>query len=144
MVRWGGEVIRTEPFADHSCIYALSRPLDRMARPQHDKTSMGRFVACKPGFYDPEIFSKGRQITVVGTLDGSVTRKVGDFDYPYPRIDAETIYLWPIPEPPRYSPYHDPFLTSPFWGPGYWDPFWAPRQTIIVVPQGKPSKPDGK
>lgn len=138
-VRWGGEIVDTVPGADHTCIYALSRPLDSQARPQVNKDSMGRFVACRNGFYDPEIFAKGREITVTGTVAGSITRKVGDYDYAYPRIEADTVYLWPRPKPVSPYFYRDSMMYDPFWGPRFYDPFWYRPAPIIVVPQPKPA-----
>ncbi len=143
-VRWGGEVIKTVPAADHTCIYALSRPLDRSTRPRDDQDSMGRFVACRQGFYDPEVFAKGRDITVTGTLDGHLTSKVGDYDYSYPRIAADTIYLWPRIKPrlPYNSGYYNSPFYDPFWGPGYLNPYWVAPTRVIVVPRQEP-KPGG-
>lgn len=131
-VRWGGEIIETVPGSDHTCIYALSRPLDASARPESDQDSMGRFVACHAGFYDPAIFTKGRDITVVGSLDGTLTRKVGEYDYPYPRVAADTIYLWPRPSTRQAE--RRPFIYDPFWGPRWANPYWYPGPRVIVVP----------
>lgn len=139
-VRWGGEIVDTIPGSDQTCIYALSRPLDRQARPRHNQESMGRFVACHPGFYDPEIFAKGRDITVTGTLDGSITRKVGDYDYVYPRVAADAVYLWPLVQPLPAYPYRSSYWYDPFWGPAYMDPFWYRPAPIIVVPRAAPPK----
>jgi outer membrane lipoprotein len=33
-VRWGGEIIKTEPGQQETCFYVLSRPLDDQARPE--------------------------------------------------------------------------------------------------------------
>lgn len=123
-VRWGGAIIKTEPGREQTCFFVLARPLDRQARPKPDADSPGRFVACKSGFYDPEVFHKGRELTVTGTLDGSVQRKIGEFDYTYPKVDVNTVYLWsrrPVYAPPPPSPWGP-------WGPwgGYYDPFWSP------------------
>src|SRR5487761_1590079 len=61
-VRWGGEIIKTEPGPQQTCFYLLSRPLDSQARPQAGNAgaNQGRFVACRDGFYDPEVFTRGR------------------------------------------------------------------------------------
>lgn len=138
-VRWGGDIVQTVPGATETCIYVLSHPLDVQARPRPHATSMGRFVACHEGFYDPEVFAKGREITVTGNLDGVLTRKVGDFDYPYPKVAAEVIYLWPVQAPrPRYSSFY-----GPMWGgPAFWGPFWYPRPNIIYVPVDRHSPPN--
>ncbi len=96
-VRWGGEIIKTEPGPQQTCFFVLSEPLDNQARPTggHDGQTQGRFVACRDGFYDPEVFTRGREITVTGTVHGAVSQKVGDFDYAYPRVEADVVYLWP-------------------------------------------------
>src|SRR5690348_1448830 len=76
-VRWGGEIIKTEPGPQQTCFYLLSRPLDSQARPKVGNTgeNQGRFVACRDGFYDPEVFVRGREVTVTGTLHGTVSQK---------------------------------------------------------------------
>lgn len=146
-VRWGGEIIQTEPREQQTCFFVLAQPLDSQARPERGKESDGRFVACKQGFYDPEVFAKGREITVTGTLSGTVQHKIGQFDYTYPKVEANNIYLW---KPrPRYTTVYDPW--GP-WGPGWGDPFWGgwgpwgwgpwyypPR--VIVVPSPAPPPP---
>lgn len=144
-VRWGGEIIETVPATDHTCIYALSRPLDRNTRPRVEQDSMGRFVACRQGFYDPEVFAKGRDITVTGTLNGSLSSKVGNYDYVYPRIAADAIYLWPRIQP--RMPYNSGYgYGSPFYDPfwGYRDPFWYAPRSIIVVQPPAPKPPASK
>ena len=107
-VRWGGQIINVDPRADQTCFEILARDLDSVARPVSHDPSNGRFLACRNGFYDPEEFKEGRDITVVGPLNGTERAKVGNFDYTYPRVAAQTIYLWP--ERPQYSPYYyDPW-----------------------------------
>lgn len=145
-VRWGGEIIKTEPGPQQTCFYLLSRPLDSQARPKTGNTgeNLGRFVACRNGFYDPEVFVRGRELTVTGTLHGTVSQKVGDFDYAYPRVEADVVYLWP--KRPVISAY-PPGYYDPFWGPGF-GPYWGgypyggyyprPRQVIIVRPPAPP------
>jgi outer membrane lipoprotein len=142
-VRWGGRIVATEPGPQETCIYALARPLDSSARPSMRGDSMGRFVACHSGFYDPEVFAKGREVTITGTLDGTITRKVGEYDYPYPKIDADVIYLWPRERPMQAGYYRDPFWYDPFWGPRIYDPFWYAPPRVIVV-HSKPKAPSNK
>ncbi|MDA3912663.1 Slp family lipoprotein [Oleiagrimonas sp.] len=150
-VRWGGQIIKTEPADGQTCFYMLAYPLNDLARPQTGQSSMGRFVACHSGFYDPEIFTKGREVTFTGTLHGIITHKVGTYDYPYPRVDASTVYLWPkrplyVSYPgPYYSPFYDPFWGPPgYWG-GYWGPYYRPYgyypEPIIVAPRQRLSAP---
>lgn len=144
-VRWGGQIIETEPREQQTCFFVLAQTLDSQARPQRGETSDGRFVACKQGFYDPEVFSKGREITVTGTLNGTVQHKIGEFDYTYPKVEATNIYLW---KPrPRYVNTYDPWgpwgpWGDPFWGGGfgpwgYGGPWYYPPR-VIVVPRPTP------
>lgn len=150
-VRWGGEIIKTEPGPQQTCFYLLSRPLDSQARPRsgNNGENQGRFVACRNGFYDPEVFVRGREMTVTGTLQGTVSQKVGEFDYAYPRVEADVVYLWP--KRPVHVNYPSGFY-DPFWGPGFgpgyygWgNPYWNyPRRVIVVRPAPAPPPPPPK
>jgi outer membrane lipoprotein len=143
-VRWGGEIIQTEPARDQTCFYVLGKPLDTGdARPIAHADSIGRFVACRQGFYDPEVYAKGRELTVAGVLQGTVVKKVGDYDYPYPRVVADAMHLWPVRM--RYARQPDPFY-DPFWGPWY-NPWWGGPfgygfgPPVYVVRQAPPPPP---
>lgn len=117
-VRWGGQIIETRPESDRTCIEVLARDLDRDLRPLQGDLSRGRFLACRDGFQDPAIFSRGREITVIGRIDTLIDGSIGEFVYRYPMLDADTIYLWS-----RRSEHiilHDP------WWP-HLDPWWSWR-----------------
>jgi outer membrane lipoprotein len=133
-VRWGGEIINVDPRPEQTCFEILARELDSTARPVSRDPSDGRFLACRNGFYDPEEFKQGRNITVVGKLNGTEVGKVGQFDYTYPRVAADAIYLWPKRSYANYPyPYYDPWMWGgygPYWGP-YWGGFWG-GSTVIV------------
>lgn len=139
-VRWGGEILKVTPNADDTCFEVLSRALYPDARPKRRGHSEGRFIACRKGFYDPELYHKGRELTVVGQIEGTENHKVGDYNYTYPRVDAEQVYLWP--ERSRrdgyYSRYYDPYWgpVDPFWGSGYWGYGWWAPPVIIVHGSG--------
>lgn len=94
-VRWGGRIVKVEPLADQSCFEIVGVRLGSDGRPLANDQSSGRFLACRSGFYEPEIFQPGREVTVSGRIDGYETRKVGDYDYRYPRLAADVVYLWP-------------------------------------------------
>lgn len=111
-VRWGGSIVDTRPGKSETCIEILSRSLDKRARPQGGDADEGRFLACREGFEDPAIFESGRDITVVGSLTGFVEGRIGEFRYIYPRVTADTLFLWGQ-ETPRY--YHDPWYYDPWW-----------------------------
>ena len=94
-VRWGGVIIGTRPDNDETCIEILSKPLDTSLRPLNSDRSQGRFVACKPEFLDPEVFAQGREVSITGELIRLDERKVGDYDYQYPIVAMDVVYLWP-------------------------------------------------
>lgn len=94
-VRWGGRLVSTSPGKDQTCFEIASAPLDGRARPKATDETFGRFLACAPGFYEPSVYTPGREVTVVGALAGTTTGKVGQYEYTYPRVDATTVHLWP-------------------------------------------------
>ena len=145
-VRWGGEIIKVEPKTDATCFEILARELDSSARPREsDAPGGGRFIACRNGFYDPEEFDRGRDLTVIGHVTGTDHGKVGEFDYAYPHVAADAIYLWP--KRARYvrSPYYDPWFYGPYWGGfgPYWGPMWGGGGAVIIRerPKAQPTQP---
>lgn len=119
-VRWGGRIVETRPMATRTCFDMIGSSLDDNGRPRNmTDDGSGRFIACKDGFYDPAIFLKDRELTVMGRIDGFEDRRIGEYEYRQPRIAADVIYLWPQARPVdvRY-----PVLRPwPWWG---WD--WYP------------------
>ena len=137
-VRWGGQIINVEPKVSSTCFAIISRPLDASARPQREQeASGGRFIACHAGFFDPELYARGRDLTVVGRVSGTEVGKVGEFDYTYPVVEATSLHLWP--KRPLYvnNPYYyDPWYMGPpgwrgYWGWSGWGPYWGPGPIII-------------
>jgi outer membrane lipoprotein len=115
-VRWGGQIIETRPEQDETCVEILAKELAGDYRPRAGDLSFGRFLACRDGFHDPAVFTEGRGITVVGSIDGFTEDTIGEFVYRYPRVDAETLYLWD--ERPDFA-YNDPWrYHNPWWSYG--------------------------
>ncbi|MEZ5543905.1 MAG: Slp family lipoprotein [Lysobacteraceae bacterium] len=124
LVRWGGRIVEVQPSAEQTCFEIVSRPLSDSARPvANADISAGRFLACRAGFYDPAIFTAQRDLTVTGRIIGFETRRIGEYDYRYPKLAAEVIYLWPQVNRTQVQYIHDPF-----W-PGYG--YWGPRPILI-------------
>ena len=131
-VRWGGVIVETKPVETETCMQVVSLPLGRRARPRIDADrSFGRFLACAPAFYDPEIYAAEREVTIVGTITGVERGKVDEQEYDFPRLAAEAVYLWP--ERARrdygeaYGPYGYPYYGGPYGYPydyGYY-PYWG-------------------
>ena len=83
-VRWGGVILESRNSGNGTCFEILSRNLDKYLRPELEDSTLGRFIACKPGFHDPLVFTKGREVTLTGQIQAIETRKVDEFDYRYP------------------------------------------------------------
>ncbi len=118
-VRWGGEILDVMPGENQTCFEILSHELDVSGRPRESRETDGRFIACDKGFYDPAVYSKERELTVVGSLMEPETRKIGEADYLYPRLQIEKLYLWPQYSQFQRYPYYDPFWGFPYSGFGY-------------------------
>ena len=128
-VRWGGVLLETRPEANHTCFEVLAKPLEKSMRPEKSDQADGRFVACKPGFYDPEIFKKGREVTVTGELIHIDVRKVGEYDYQFPVVDIQFMSLWPKRLRPVYydfyGPYRPYYWHYPYYGRFHYRyPYW--------------------
>jgi outer membrane lipoprotein len=125
-VRWGGKIVDVHTEKLFTCFEIVGAPLDSSGRPREVDDSNGRFLACRDGFYEPEVFKSGRELTISGKIDGYETRKVGDYDYRYPRVAADVVYLWP-----ERRDYDDHDHYHGYWGPGwgwgwgwYGGPWW--------------------
>ncbi len=103
-VRWGGTIAAVEPLADRTCFQIVGRELSKRGRPIIEDKSSGRFLACRTGFYEPEVFAVGRSLTVVGRIDGAENRNIGEYTYPHPRLAADVVFLWPEDEDDQSAP----------------------------------------
>lgn len=124
-VRWGGVIIDTTPKEQETCFRILALPLDKEARPVRDDRTLGRFIGCAQGFYDPALYAAGRELTVTGEIRGVEPGAVGDYQYLFPRLAVDSVYLWPKEPNVVYVPYRDPFWWDPyypFYSPWYWPP----------------------
>ena len=112
-VRWGGRVVGVEPHPNRTCFEMMSTQLSGHGRPYWAADDVGgRFIACRTGFYDPALFEKNREVTFTGRIDGYETRKIGGYDYRFPHLAADVVYLWPIRE---YATITRP-APWPWWG----------------------------
>lgn len=123
-VRWGGVILDTRPEKDYTCFEILARQLGSSMRPRDTDQADGRFIACKPGFYDPEVFEKGREVTLTGKLIHMDVRKVGDYDYHFPVVDIDFMTLWPERVDRVYYDYYGMYPPYywyyPYYGSYYW------------------------
>jgi outer membrane lipoprotein len=120
-VRWGGVIVDARNLEDSTCFEILSRELDKYLRPKVEDRSYGRYIACKPGFHDPEIYAKGREVTITGRIRSIEVRELDEFEYQYPVVDVDSLVLWEVREEVIvYHDYYDPFYYPYYWrGPYY-------------------------
>ncbi|HHC72358.1 MAG TPA: Slp family lipoprotein [Thiotrichales bacterium] len=127
-VRWGGAIVRVHNREQDTLVEVVALRLRSDGRPVGEKErTEGRFLARIGGFVDPAVFSKGRSITVVGTLEPAAKRKIGAYPYLFPVVGVEHYYLWeplrrrPPPPPPPW--WYDPWCPDPFY-PWRCHPAW--------------------
>jgi outer membrane lipoprotein len=116
-VIWGGVIIETVARPSDTLILVRQTELDFQKQPKDLDRSAGRFIVRYSGFLDPAIYSKDREITVVGTIAGKEDRPVGERLYTYPVVDVRDLRLWEKRMDPPY--YYDPW----YWGPYSWRPY---------------------
>ena len=94
-VRWGGRIVETKPGPDGTCFQVVATPLNATGRPDSDNADagQGRFIACRAGFYDPAIFTPGRDVTFVGRVQSTETVRIGEYDYRLPMVAAGCISI---------------------------------------------------
>jgi len=117
-VIWGGVIVETVARADDTLVIVRQTDLDFQKRPINPDTSAGRFIIRYQGFLDPAIYTKNREVTVVGKIAGIEEHPVGDYRYPHPLIDTKDLRLWE--KRIEYPYYYDPWYP---WGPYPWRPY---------------------
>lgn len=124
-VIWGGQILDTLNEEGLTLIKVLQIPLDYTDMPEDEEESQGRFIARIDGYADPEIYRKGRMLTLAGTITGKKIEPLGNMDYVYPLVDIKEIHLW--------KQYYGPYGATPppYWNWGYpypfgWPYWWGP------------------
>ena len=120
-VVWGGEIIQTTNQQDGTTmIEVFQRPLGWQDNPKETSPSEGRFLVTVPKYLDPYVFSKGREVTVAGEIQGERIRPIGEMQYRYPVVSGDQVHIWreyyssPYYYDPDYRYYYDP------WWPSFW------------------------
>lgn len=118
VVTWGGVILETNTRKDITEITILSKRLTQSTRPVEQDASLGRFIAQTKDFLDPAVYATNREITIHGRVSRKEKRKIGDYEYTYPIVTMDSLYLWParLKEDPYllYDPWYDPW-----YGPWY-------------------------
>jgi len=128
IVLWGGVIIKTVNLNQESEIFVLDTPLDHWEEPEPEQYSRGRFIAKTAGFLEPEVYRKGKKITLAGEIIGAKTLPLGKTEYRYPVVMIKQFHVWKkVPYYPYYygwyGPYYGPY--GPYYSP-YYGPFYEP------------------
>jgi outer membrane lipoprotein len=113
----GGHIIEVRNEARQTIMVVLQTPLGSGQEPLSPDRSEGRFLLQSEGFLDPEIYAKGRTITVAGRVLGQTRESIDHEPYDYLTLEAREIYLWermedlyryrPLYRSPIYDPWYD-------------------------------------
>lgn len=93
-VLWGGVIISIKNLKEGTLIEVLQKPLDYFKAPKDGDASGGRFLALYDGYLDAAVYSKGRKITLAGTIIGRRIQRLDEIDYAYPHLLITEIHLW--------------------------------------------------
>lgn len=120
VVIWGGLVVKVVNDSSGSRLSVMETPLDADGYPLNPAYSRGRFIAYTQMFLDPEIYHKGRRVTLAGEITGVTKKKLGEGTYAYPEVKVNELRYWQSPANYYYPyyPYYYPY--GPGWY-GYWD-----------------------
>ena len=111
----GGYILETKNLADETSILILQAPLGFLDEPKSRDDSEGRFIVLHQEKLDPEVYKKGRKITVAGTVVGRTTARVEECPNQCLNLEGRDMHLWPnyYYYPRRYYPYGDPYPYYP-------------------------------
>ncbi len=93
-VMWGGRVIEVKAGNEMTEMLVLQLELSNQRYPVESDRSQGRFLVRSSRFMDPAIYPDGTLITLVGRVEGSETRLIGEMPYVYPVVSVIEIKKW--------------------------------------------------
>lgn len=123
-VRWGGVIAEVENEQNASLVQVLLYPLNNYGRPLLDEKPEGRFVIKSTQFLDPLVYAKNDEITVAGTLSGTIDRVIGKKTMTLPLVSSTTLYLWPYYNYNNYYGYGGYYGGYGYGGFGYYGPYY--------------------
>ena len=94
-VLFGGTIVRVGNDSSGSWVEILQRPLGYRLEPELNDQTGGRLLLVSNEFWDEQVFSKGRKITLVGKMEGTQTRSLDEITYDYPILRVRGCHLWP-------------------------------------------------
>lgn len=115
----GGNILAVAPQEGYSTLEIYSWQLDRRGEPiTHDRQG-GRFIAVSEKLLDPQTFSPGRFVTLVGAVEGVEDRSIDGVELRLPLLRIEEICL--LDQPLRYDGPPRLNADSPFPSPPWYE-----------------------
>lgn len=93
--RWSGVIAEITNLSKQTRLEVLYYPPEGNGRPKTKGEPAGRYRVYVDKFLEPEIYKKGKSITVLGKVANKELAKIGEFEYEYPTLQQSTVYLWP-------------------------------------------------
>jgi len=112
-VRWGGKIINVENKADETKIQILAYPLNYYGRPQLNQSPSGRFLSVSKQFLDPAIYTKDSEITIAGSLQGTLEKTIGEKTITVPIVTIDYHHIWPRQQQQNY---YREYNYNPYYG----------------------------
>lgn len=148
-VSLGGIVLAAKRTSQQTEIEILHLPRKDGRISTNDRLrSEGRFLAIREEFLDPATVPPGTPVTIIGTVQGSTTKRLDETDYQYPVLEIKYLIDWNTVDmegsetPPAmlYGLYSYPPFG--YWGVPYgYYPFWTRPYPFIVQPRSVPRQP---
>jgi outer membrane lipoprotein len=124
----GGYILNVTNQHEKTTLMLLQAPLGFQDQPGKRDKSKGRLIVEYPGFLDPEVYTKDRKVTVGGRILESAPRGGGDTPFPYLKIAATEVHLWPQP---KINADYDPWWYYPppyrYFGYPWYRPYYRHR-----------------
>lgn len=95
-IEWGGVIVEVHNLQTTTEFQIIAYPLKKDGRPDLKTSPTGRFIAILEGYVEAADYAKGQRITLSGRITGIRQGKVGEADYNFPLIQADTMQLWPV------------------------------------------------
>ncbi len=111
----GGILLTTRNLVDETLLAVLQTPLEMGEKPAPRDRSEGRFILSHPGFLDPAIFEKDREITVAGVVEGVHIERIDEIPYTYLKLKSLEIHLWGYEDGGYRDSYYDPWCHPMHW-----------------------------
>jgi len=111
LVKWGGVITEVNNEGNSNLMQVLYYPLDYYGRPEIAKPNEGYFIVKSPETLDPKDYPAGREVVVVGVIEGKTEPTEPTEPYAssanerLPLISANAVYLWPIAYRDNYYRY---------------------------------------